>query len=88
MNSIGGKNQWTKYYMLRFADDIAVIAEKKEDLQEILRTMEEVLINELEMKINTKKTKFLACNKSSYTEIKIYIERNFKIEQVENFTHL
>jgi hypothetical protein len=57
-------------------------------MQEILITMEEALINELWMKVNTKKTKFLLCSKNSYTEIKIYLERNFKIEQVENFTHL
>ena len=50
--------------------------------------MEEALINELGMKISTKKTKVLLCSKYSYTEIKIYLERNFKIEQVENFTHI
>jgi len=46
------------------------------------------LINVLGMKISTKKTNVLLCSKNSYTEIKIYLERNFKIEQVENFTHL
>jgi len=48
-----------KIKMLRFADDIAVIAENEEELQRMLRCMEETLLNEQNMKINTKKTKVL-----------------------------
>lgn len=33
--------------MLRFADDIAVIAENEEELQRMLRCMEETQLNEL-----------------------------------------
>lgn len=43
--------------MLRFTDDIAVIDETEEELQKMLRRMEETLFNVLNMKINTKKTK-------------------------------
>lgn len=50
--------------------------------------MEIMLINELGMKINTKKTKCLLCSKNSYAVIKIYLERNLKIEQVEYLTYL
>lgn len=56
-----------------FVDGIAVIAEQKEDLQEILRTVQKALINELGMKINTKKTKVLVCSKKNYIKIKIYL---------------
>ena len=45
-----------KINMLRLADDIAVIAENEEELQKMLRCMEEILLNELNMKMNTKKT--------------------------------
>lgn len=40
------------------------------------------------MKINTKKMKVLVCIKNSHAGIKIYLERNYKIEQVENITCL
>ncbi|KAF0761830.1 Reverse transcriptase domain-containing protein [Aphis craccivora] len=47
-----------KIYMLRFPDNVAVLADS-EELQRMLRCMEETLLNELNMKINTKKTKVL-----------------------------
>jgi len=39
---------------LRFADDTAVVAENEEDPQSMLRTMEETLLDELNIKINEK----------------------------------
>jgi len=51
---LGIKMNGRKIDMLRFADDIAVIAENEEELQRMLRCMEETLRNELKMKINTK----------------------------------
>ena len=41
-----------KVDMLSFADDIAVTAESNEDLQKILDTMEQIMKNEFNMKIN------------------------------------
>lgn len=45
--------------MLRFADGKAVIAENEEKLQKTLNCMEKTLLDELNMAINTKKTKVL-----------------------------
>lgn len=45
--------------MLRFADDIAVIAENEEELQRMLRSMEETLLNELNMIKIRKRLKFM-----------------------------
>lgn len=49
--------------MLRFADDITAIAENEKELQRMLSCMEETLLNRLNMKINTKKTKVLVCSR-------------------------
>jgi len=46
-------------FMLRLADNIAVIAENENEFQKMLRCMEKTLLNELNMKINTKRPKFL-----------------------------
>jgi len=48
--------------MLWFAEDIAVVAEN-ENLPSILSTKEETLLDELNMKINAKKTKVLVCSR-------------------------
>lgn len=42
--------------MVRFADNIADIAENEEKMQRMLRCMKETLLNESNMKINTKNT--------------------------------
>lgn len=44
--------------MLRFADDIAVLAESKGDLENILTTINFIIKNGHYMKINKSKTKF------------------------------
>jgi len=49
--------------MLRFADDIAIIAENEKDLKTLLETLEQVMEKDLHMKINTKKTKVLVCSR-------------------------
>lgn len=46
----------------RFADDIAIITDKDEGLQNILRIMNLTLINECTMQINKAKTKVLVCS--------------------------
>jgi len=40
-----------KISMLRFVDDIALIAESKEDLVQLIKTMDETFKKEMEMKI-------------------------------------
>jgi len=45
--------------MLHFVDDIALIDESKEDLVQLIETLDETLKKELEMRINVKKTKVM-----------------------------
>lgn len=77
-----------KIDMLRFVDDIAIIAENEEDLQTILRYMEGTLLNEINMKINTKKTKVLVCSRNRKIRARIHMQNNQEIEQVEEFAYL
>jgi len=43
--------------ILRFADDIAIIAESEKHLKKILGTLEQIMERDLHMKINAKNTK-------------------------------
>jgi len=71
--------------MLRFADDIAVIAENEEDLSNMLKKMNDTL-KEYHMKINQRKTKVLICSKQ---QIYANIFLNGKmLETVQNFIYL
>lgn len=54
-----------KIDMVRFVDDVADIAENEKEMQRMLRCMEETLLNVLNMKINTKKTKTLVRSKNN-----------------------
>lgn len=47
--------------MLRFANDIALTAESKEDLVQLIKTMDETFNNEWEMRINVQKINVLVC---------------------------
>jgi len=48
-----------KISMLRFANNIALIAENKKDLVQLIKSMDETFNKELDMRINVKKTKVL-----------------------------
>ncbi|VVC34843.1 Endonuclease/exonuclease/phosphatase,Reverse transcriptase domain [Cinara cedri] len=85
---LGIKINGRKIDMLRFADDIAVIAENEEDLQRMLRYMEETLLNELSTKINTQKTKVLVCSRNNNITTRIHLQNNQEIKQVEEFAYL
>ncbi|KAL4082173.1 hypothetical protein QTP88_005266 [Uroleucon formosanum] len=85
---LGIKINGRKIDMLRFADDIAVIAENEEELQRMLRCMEETLLNELSMKINTQKTKVLVCSRNNNITTRIHLQNNQEIKQVEEFSYL
>lgn len=45
------------------------------------------MINELHMTINIRKTKVLICSRNNYTRVKLYLQGNHKLEQVEDFTY-
>jgi len=72
-----------KIDMLQFADDIVIIAENEKELQKMLRYMEETLLNELNMEINTKKTKALICSRNKNIRARIHLQNNKEIEQVK-----
>ncbi|KAL4084163.1 hypothetical protein QTP88_027996 [Uroleucon formosanum] len=85
---LGIKINDRKIDMLRFADDIAVMAENEGELQRMLRCMEETLLNELSMKINTQKTKVLVCSRNNNITTRIHLQNNQEIKQVEEFAYL
>ncbi|XP_025417940.1 uncharacterized protein LOC112688792 [Sipha flava] len=85
---LGIKINDRKIDMLRFADDIAVIAKNEEELQRMLRCMEETLLNELSMKINAQKTKVLVCSRNNNITTRIHLQNNQEIKQVEEFAYL
>lgn len=65
------------------------VIDVNEELQRMLRCMEETLFNELIMKINTKKTKFLVCCRNNNIKIRIpNLQDNREIQQVEEFSYL
>uniref|UniRef100_A0A8D8X5H0 Craniofacial development protein 2 n=1 Tax=Cacopsylla melanoneura TaxID=428564 RepID=A0A8D8X5H0_9HEMI len=71
--------------MLRFADDIAVLAPDEFNLKRSLETMNEVF-EKYKMKINMKKTEILVCAKER-EEVNIKIN-NEKIKQINTFKYL
>lgn len=74
--------------MLRFSDDIAKIAENEKDVKIFLETLEQVMEEDLLMKINTKKTKVLVCNRYNNIRTRIKLKDGVTIKQVEDFVYL
>ncbi|KAL4148630.1 hypothetical protein QTP88_002810 [Uroleucon formosanum] len=72
--------------MLRFADNIVVLATSEEDLQAVLNAMN-VTFKEYSLKINAAKTKTLVCYKKNIPSINISLE-NKEITQVDYFKYL
>ena len=71
--------------MLRFADDIAIIAENQDDLQRSINAMDQAL-QEYNMNINKTKTKILVCGREKLNAV--VTMRGQKLEQVDSFTYL
>ena len=72
--------------MIRFADDIVVIAESEGDIQRAVEEMDEMLRTS-EMKINSTKTKILVCARDPKVKADVYIG-NQKLEQIEEMVYL
>lgn len=72
--------------MPRFADDIAVISENNEDLQQILRTVEDTMLYKINIKINVKKTEVLVRSMDNNTRARILmcLPRNYFYQETEN----
>uniref|UniRef100_A0A8D8XSF1 Reverse transcriptase domain-containing protein n=1 Tax=Cacopsylla melanoneura TaxID=428564 RepID=A0A8D8XSF1_9HEMI len=71
--------------MLRFADDIAVLAPDEYNLKRILECMNDIF-EEFKMKINMKKTEILVCSKQP--EIVNIMINNTTIKQTTSFKYL
>lgn len=82
----GIKIQGVRIMMLRYADDIALLAESERELQETLSEMNSILKN-YNMKINAKKTKVLVCSKTPVLGSNITLE-NQTVEEVVDFCYL
>uniref|UniRef100_A0A8D8RFD8 Craniofacial development protein 2 n=1 Tax=Cacopsylla melanoneura TaxID=428564 RepID=A0A8D8RFD8_9HEMI len=72
--------------MLRFADDIAVLAPDEFNLKRTLEFMDEVLTEQYHMKINMSKTEILMCSKET-EELNIQI-KNITVKQTKSFKYL
>ena len=73
--------------MLRFADDIVLVAEKCSDLEKILNGMEKILNSGYRMKINKGKTKVMVCNRCEHKDLDVKIGKE-KIQEVSEFCYL
>lgn len=62
--------------MSRFANDIALIAKSKEDLDQLIKIMDETFVKELNMKINVQKTKVLVCGRENKTRVQLKLRGN------------
>ena len=72
--------------MLRFADDIAIIAQDEINLKRALESLDDILKSNYKMKINRKKTEDMVCCKD-FENINIKIDDN-ALKQVPKFKYL
>ena len=72
---------------LRFADDIAVLAESENDLQEMLQKMDQILNVGYNLRVNKKKTKVMVCSRNEGKSINIKLGDEM-LEQVREFCYL
>jgi hypothetical protein len=67
--------------MLRFADDIAILAESEQDPTNIVNKTEEIMGKENNININKRKTKIMACNKDGDAHTRLSVN-NRLIEDI------
>lgn len=72
--------------MIRFVDDIVVIAESEENIQRAVEEMYEALKTS-DMKINSAKTKILVFARDPKMKVDVYIDSK-KLEQVDELVYL
>lgn len=73
--------------MLRFADDMAALAETKKELEEFLNTLNKVLNEDYNMKINLDKTKIMVSTIKERAKCKVKIG-NTILEEVKEYCYL
>ncbi|KAI5644176.1 reverse transcriptase (RNA-dependent DNA polymerase) domain-containing protein [Phthorimaea operculella] len=91
INEIREKTEGVKFngihiHWIRFADDIALIAESKEQLQSNMNIMNTIFQN-YKLKINVSKTKVLVTAKNNNPKLNVKLD-NLLIQQVKKFTYL
>ena len=74
--------------MLRFADCIALLGSNKKELEDALNGINQILIEEIKMKINKSKTKVLVCTKKEQTKQECIKIDQENLEGVKEFCYL
>ena len=72
---------------LLFADDLAIMADSKEQLQERLLKWQECL-EKCGLKMNAKKTETMVCNKNGEEQVNIRDTHGEELKQVKSFKYL
>jgi hypothetical protein len=84
---VGVTIQDEKVDMLRFADDIVVLAENKDELERFLNEMDTILKENYSMNVNRSKTKVMACGKTVTETLKVRL-RNNELQKEDEFCYL
>jgi len=72
---VGVTIQGEKVEMLRFADDIVVLAEDKDELERFLIEMDRVLKENYSMNVNRSKTKVMVCGTNVTESLKVRLRK-------------
>lgn len=72
--------------IIRFADDIPMIADSEENFKRLLLNLDKTLKHDHNMKVNKTKTRILVCSRQQI-ESNIKID-NIKLENAHSFTNL
>jgi hypothetical protein len=82
----GIKVNGMRIQMLRFADDIAIVAQDETNLKRASESLDDILKSNYKMKINREKTEFMVCSK--YPEnINIKMDDD-ALKKVQKFKYL
>uniref|UniRef100_A0A8D9A6I6 Craniofacial development protein 2 n=1 Tax=Cacopsylla melanoneura TaxID=428564 RepID=A0A8D9A6I6_9HEMI len=84
----GIKVNGIKIDMIRYADDIALIAPSEEELKAALETMNKILISNYNMKINKNKTKIMIVSRNEDRIRSVIKLEDIELKQVKEFTYL
>jgi len=72
--------------MLRFADDMAIVAQDEINLKRALESLDDILKSKYKMKINNEKTEVMVCSKD-FKNINIKMD-DYALKQVSKFKYL
>uniref|UniRef100_A0A8D9DT62 Craniofacial development protein 2 n=1 Tax=Cacopsylla melanoneura TaxID=428564 RepID=A0A8D9DT62_9HEMI len=87
-NTLGVIINGQQFHSIRFADDIALLANSEEDINQMLNCLDTTL-NKFKLKINAKKTKAMVVSKRYDQNMTANIKlKNERIEHVQEFCYL